>query len=142
MNVSRMFFGGLLLVLAFGSFANERYCFIRAYKVDGRDVTLADGEVNLDLAKIYPEDFCRGGEGRRWAMVEACVESEVEKTVCLYYRNEWFGELSVNGVCIKRKILGPSDVMASVDIVLRKGLNRIALRTRSAGSTRKRCSTR
>ena len=131
MTVLRTIFVGLLLVLAFGSFANERYCFVRSYKVDGRDVTLADGEANLDLAKIYPDDFCRGGEGQRWAIVEACVESDVEKTVRLYYRNEWFGELSVNGVCIKKKILGPSDVMASVDIKLRKGSNRIALRTRA-----------
>ena len=111
--------------------AGERYSYVREFKVDGRDVRLGADETNLDLTKIYPDAWEPGCAGTRWATVEATVRSDADKTVRFYFSNEWFGELSVNGACVKGDMGGPADAMASVDIPLRKGTNAIALRTRA-----------
>ena len=111
--------------------AAERYALVRSYKVDGKEVRLADGDKWLDLTKIYPDGWCAGADGTRWASVEMTHECESEKTVRLYYNNEWFGELFVNGTCVRKDMNGPGEGMAYVDVPFRKGTNSVVLRTRA-----------
>ena len=135
----KTFCAALVLSLAFSGWAGERYAYVRTYKVDGREVRLAEGETELDLAKVYPGAVTPGYDGTRWADVSVMVESETDKTVSLSYCNDWFGELSVNGVCVKKDLCGPSESMASIAVQLRKGTNTVTLRTR-AGSCGWRCA--
>ena len=134
---------GLLVVCAVlvsvSALAAERYSYVRTFKVDGKVVRLAPDETELDLTKVYPDAWKPGVAGARWANVEAEVRSDVDRTARFYYSNEWFGELSVNGVRVKGDMGGPADAMASLDVSLRKGANTISLRTR-AGSCGWHCA--
>ena len=120
----------LFAAVAFGA---ERYSPVRTFKVDGKDVALAPGEKVLDLGRIYGSELRRGEVGTRWTTVEMSVESEAEKTVPFYYRNDWFGELQVNGVTVAKDLQGPYDDFAKRDVRLKRGTNVIVFRTR-AGS--------
>ena len=125
---------GILVVvgLAFActGWCGGRYAYLRSFEVDGRPVLLSENETELDLAKLLPEKYASGGSGTDWATVESVVESEEEKDARLYYRNEWFGEIFVNGSVVLCDGNGPAEDFATVDIRLRKGKNTICLRTK------------
>jgi len=121
----------LMVTMTFLGWGSERYEPVRSYVVDGRPVTLPPGETDLDLTKICPDDWKPGVVSTRWATVEADIESEAEQETRLYYRNEWFGDLFVNDVCVRKDFGGPGEGYGFVDVRFRKGANRIRLRTKA-----------
>ena len=74
-----LLYKGILVVvgLAFActGWCGGRYAYLRSFEVDGRPVSLAENEMELDLAKLLPEKYASGGSGADWATVESVVES-------------------------------------------------------------------
>ena len=106
----------------------------QTYSVDGKSVSLGEGERELNLGQLYPGSAVPGELGRRWAEVTVTVVAPKAGTYRLLRVNDYFGQLSVNGEDAG-DATGPWDVLAPTpfDVTLKAGENRLVLRTR-AGS--------
>ena len=106
----------------------------QTYSVDGKSVSLGEGERELNLGQLYPGSAVPGELGRRWAEVAVTVVVPKAGTYRLLRVNDYFGQLSVNGEDAG-DATGPWDVLAPkpFDVTLKAGENRLVLRTR-AGS--------
>ena len=101
-----------------------------SFLVDGKQVSLKSGETTLDLKKIYPNDVVKGRDGERWATVEFDIIVPHEGNFALQMHNDYYGELSVNGsAAVETK--GPCSGYEPHEVILRKGVNHVAFRTRS-----------
>ena len=101
-----------------------------SFLVDGKRFSLAPGETMLDLKKLYPNEVVKGRDGERWATVEFDIVAPHDGKFVLEMHNDYHGELSVNGgVAVATK--GPYSGYEPREVVLRKGMNHVAFRTRS-----------
>ena len=105
---------------------------VRVFEVDGRRIELGAKERVLDLKGIYPSDVVKGEDGKRTAKIVFTVEAAEAGTLDLYYQNDWWGRLFVNGRdCGETK--RPWGVYRRKRIEVRKGANEIRFESR-AGS--------
>ena len=96
-----------------------------AASVEWKMVALGDGERVVDLAKAVPCDF---RNETCVAFLRVVVKSPSTQMVTMYWVNDYFGLIRVNGSEVA-KMNGPSNKYASMQVELRKGGNVILVRT-------------
>ena len=105
---------------------------VRSFAVDGTKVELDAKETALDLKKFYPSAVVKGQDGTRTAKIVFSVAAPEAGTVGLWYQNDWWGRLFVNGRdCGETQ--GPWGAYRCRRIELEKGANEIRFESR-AGS--------
>lgn len=103
---------------------------VRAFVVDGKEVTLAAGEKTLDLAAIYPDAVTPGRDGSRTAQVAFTLVAPADGEYELLRFSDWYGRWTVNGGLIG-DLNGPSVAADRMTLRLAKGENRIEVASRA-----------
>ena len=106
--------------------------FVRAWRVDGREVTLPEGADILNLAAIYPDAVAYAKEGTRVAEAAFRVRAASAGTFRFRIASDWAASVAVNG----RDLGAIQDVRswtewAELRLALPAGESKIVIRTRA-----------
>ena len=119
--------------------ANDCLRPVRKYTVDGKMVTLRDGEKYVDLKAIYPKAVVKWRSGTQWADVEIVLTAPADGVYEVFSFNDYWGEVFVNGEKIG-VFQGPEITPGRMKLNLRKGRNIIRHRTRSGSGGNWKCA--
>ena len=119
--------------------SNDCMVPVRNYTVDGKKVTLANGEKYVDLKAIYPEAVVKWQSGAKWAELETRLTAPKDGEYTIFRYNDFWGEVFVNGEKIG-SFQGPEIKPCVMKLKLRKGLNVIRHRTRAGSGGNWKCA--
>ena len=97
-----------------------------------KEIAISGGEIFFDLEKTLGVDVQQGVDGMNEPPVTLTFEydAKVRTTIDLYFANDWYGRIYVNGIEASGILDGPCPPMWGVrPLVLEKGRNTIAFET-------------
>ena len=107
-------------------------CFVRTWRVDGREVSLPKGNDILNLAAIYPDAVAYAQEGDRVAEAAFRVRAASAGTFRFRIASDWAASVTVNGRCLGAiQDVRSWTEWAELRLALPAGESEIVIRTRA-----------